>query len=124
MERIISEKQEKVYRLVAGEFEGLSTKEAAGRLGVGQRAVQSMLKRIEEKAPQLFPLITKQEYHVLQLLQNGATNSEITEALGLSACRVSQIKKSLIAKKRWKDMPTPKTLRLTDGMEGHVKEVF
>jgi len=54
MKRLITEKEERAYRLFHPDFEGLNTQKIAKRMGVSCRRVQQLLASVEEKAPQLF----------------------------------------------------------------------
>jgi predicted DNA-binding protein YlxM (UPF0122 family) len=57
--RLITQKQEAVYRLCHHDFFGLSQEEAAEVLDVDQRTISDRLSRMKEIAPQLFPVLSK-----------------------------------------------------------------
>ena len=57
----ITIKQFEAYKMVSGEHDGLTTAEAAEKLGVTARSIERLLERMEEKMPELFPLLTKDE---------------------------------------------------------------
>ena len=64
--RLISKKQEQALRLCHHNHEGLSQDVAAARMGISQQAISKLLAACEKIAPQLFPILTKQEarlYH-------------------------------------------------------------
>lgn len=99
MKTILSKKQIKAYQLVAGEFRGLSTKEAADLMEISPQAFNRLLKRAKKAAPSLFPLLTKQEVDVKALLAVGYNNYDLANQLGVSLNRISQITNSLYAKR-------------------------
>jgi DNA-binding MarR family transcriptional regulator len=123
--RVITERQEQAYRLVAGEFEGLTVAEAAEKMRITPQAVNQLLRSMEKQAPQLFPLVTKIEYSILMLLKIGNTNREIAEALNMSGQAVSRATKRLIQKGRWGRSSRPETLQSYDSsMDAHIRERF
>ena len=91
MEKKLTDKQIRVYRLRSGDFEGLSVVEAAAKMGITRQAVTLLLKRAEESCPELFPILTKQEADAKALLAAGWTNVDIANRLQVSLSRVSQI---------------------------------
>lgn len=99
METILTEKQIEAYRLVAGEFQSLPTKVAAELMGISPQAFNRLLKRAEEAAPSIFPLLTKQEADIKALLVIGYNNYDLANQLGVSLSRISQITNSLYDKR-------------------------
>ncbi len=91
MKKNLTDKQVQAYRLVSGEFEGLSTDEAARRMSITPQAVNRLLDRARTVCPQLFPLLTKQEANVKALFAIGWTRAEIADQLQVGLSRVSQI---------------------------------
>ncbi len=91
MKKNLSDKQVQAYRLVSGEFEGLSTNEAAKRMSITPQAVNRLLSRAKKLCPKLFPLLTKQEADVKALFRAGWANDEIADELQVSLSRISQI---------------------------------
>ena len=64
--RLITKRQEEALRLCHQDFEGLPQDAAAARMGISQQAISKLLAACEKVAPQLFPILTKQEarlYH-------------------------------------------------------------
>ncbi len=100
MDRKLSTKQEKAYRLVSGEFDGLPVKVAAVLMDITPQAVNRLLDRARTACPQLFPLLTKQEVDVNVLRDMGWDNGDIANKLQVSEGRVSQIVKSYCDKRR------------------------
>ena len=123
-ERVVTQQQEDVYRLVSGDFEGLTSSEAAKKLGISERAVQYLLERMEKRCPDLFPIITRQEREVLTALECGHSQAEIAETLDLTTGRISQIVASLVKKKRWDNAPAPRVVSYHGGMDSHVERKF
>ena len=64
MKRILTKKEEMAIRLVHHDFFGMTTKLAALQMGLGQRRVQQLLQSVRLKAPQMFPILTKQQADV------------------------------------------------------------
>ena len=91
MKKNLSDKQVQAYRLVSGEFEGLSTDEAAKRMGITPQAINRLLSRAKKICPKLFPLLTKQEVDVKALHVLGWGNEDIADKLQVSLSRISQI---------------------------------
>ncbi len=106
MKSALSKRQIEAFTLTSGELEGLSVTEAAAKMGVSVQAVNRLLKRAEERCPQLFPTLTKQEAHVRDLMdKDGLSNLEIAMKLGLSLQRISQISMSIDDKLGRRDQP-------------------
>lgn len=99
MQKNLSDKQIQAYRLVSGEFEGLSTDEAAKRMGVTPQAINRLLSRAKKSCPKLFPMLTKQEADVKALLAIEWSNADIANQLCVSLGRVSQIIGSIDGKR-------------------------
>ena len=95
MKKNLSDKQVRAYRLVSGEFEGLSITDAAKRMGITSQALNRLLSRAKKLCPQLFPILTKQEVDVKALLVFGWVNKEIADKLQVSLSRISQIAGSI-----------------------------
>lgn len=91
MKKNLSDKQVQAYQLVSGEFEGLSTDEAAKRMKITPQAINRLLSRANKSCPQLFPILTKQEADVKTLLAKDHTNADMANQLQVSLGRISQI---------------------------------
>ncbi len=106
MKSQLSAKQIKAYQLCSGELCGMTTVEAAADMGISVQAVNRLLARAEQRCPELFPLLTKQEAHVRDLMDNhGHSNRFIALRLGLSEQRISQISVSIDDKLGRRDQP-------------------
>jgi DNA-directed RNA polymerase specialized sigma subunit len=123
--RKITRQQEKIYRLVSSDFEGLTVAEAAILEGVTPRAIQRVLQRLEQIAPQLFPILTRQEAQVLKYIEvDHLTNQQIAEHLKVTCSRVSQITKSLVDKGKLNQINPGRALSYHPGMDAHIVEKF
>ncbi len=91
MKKNLSDKQVRAYRLVSGEFKGLSTVDAAKEMSITVQALNRLLKRAEKLRPRLFPLLTKQEVKVKVLLAEDCTNADMANQLQVSLSRISQV---------------------------------
>jgi DNA-binding transcriptional regulator LsrR (DeoR family) len=122
-DRVIPEDQERAYRLVAGEFGGQSVSQAAATMRITRTQISRLLAKLKATAPQLFPLITKNEFAVLAYLQNGVGTAEIANYLGFTTRKVQRCVESLIKKGRW-TTGIPKTVRYTEQHDSQIKEKF
>ncbi|KKN53846.1 hypothetical protein LCGC14_0598050 [marine sediment metagenome] len=85
MKRLITERQEQIYRMRHHDFGGMSTKEVAAELGIIIQAVNEHMHKMRKKAPQLFPILTKRQAEILNLhSQLGLSPKEIGLRLGIS----------------------------------------
>ncbi len=91
MNRRLSEKQAQAYRLVSGEFEGLSTTDAAMKMSITSQALNRLLSRAKKTCSQLFPILTKQEAEVKTMLAEDRANVDMANQLQVSLSRISQI---------------------------------
>lgn len=84
MERILSHLEEKIIRAVHHDFEGLSIKEVAQQNDLTVKEVKTILTNIEQKAPQLFPILTPQQRAIMDMYNQHESQQVIAEALGVS----------------------------------------
>ena len=124
MQKNLSDKQVQTYRLVSGNFEGLSTDEAAKRMGTTPQAVNRLLSRAKKLCPQLFPLLTKQEADVKALFAAGWTNVEIADKLQVSLSRISQIIGSVNEKQGTTCCGPVKIIPYYPWMDSQIREKF
>ena len=83
--RLITKKQEEVYRLCHQDFEGLTVEEAAEKLGIHPRKVYELLERMEKIAPQLFPILSKENAKIWGLWHvDGISFAGIADCVGLT----------------------------------------
>jgi len=84
LKRLITTKQEKIFRACHHNFDGLTQIEAAKKLNIPQQVVSDVLKCIEKILPQMFPILTKIEaerYHLYMI--EGWSVDEIAEHFNL-----------------------------------------
>ena len=99
MERMISEFDEQVIRLIHHNFGGLTQQEAAKQLGVSQKKVSQAVSRLKRKVPQLFPLLTKEQKYVRDcIIGEGLSHLQIAVLMGKSKGTVDSIVATLKAK--------------------------
>ena len=122
--RNITEQQELAYRLVSGDFEGLTTEQAAERMGVTSRRVRQLLESVKAVAPQLFPLVTKVEANVLTLLKEGRSDPEICEALNLTVPSLKSHIQGLREKGRLERAGKVRVQRFEEHMADEVTRKF
>lgn len=67
MTRLITERQEQIYRMRHHNFAGLTTKQVAAMLGVQSRVIRKHMQKLKCIAPQLFPILTKRQAEILEL---------------------------------------------------------
>jgi len=104
-DRVISKKDQAIYEMCHHEFQGLSQQEAASWLGISSSAVHDTLQRVKAVAPQLFPIITKRQFEVVQLITcDGLMHEEVAERLGVTVSAISNTVEVL--KKRGFKFPT------------------
>ena len=83
---MITEKEQQAYRLCHHDFAGLTVDQAANRMKVSARQVQKLLKSLEKKAPQLFPILSaKDKFIVESITEKGYTYAQISE-IGSEVC--------------------------------------
>lgn len=99
MKTVMSQKQLEAYKLCSGEFEGLTSEQAAQKMGISIQALTGLLKRAAAVCPQIFPILTKQEADVKALLDISWAREDIANQLNVSLSRISQIINSLYSKR-------------------------
>lgn len=99
MKTVMSQKQIEAYQLCSGEFEGLTSEQAARKMGITVQALTGLLQRAAKTCPILFPMLTKQEADVKALLDISWTREDIANQFGISLSRISQIINSLYSKR-------------------------
>ena len=84
-DRIISLDEESVYRLCHHDFGGLTTQDAAFLIGMSTRRINQLLESLEQKAPQLFPILTKKQVEIRDYInERGLNYGQIAHILGIS----------------------------------------
>lgn len=124
--RNLTEQEEQIIRLVHHEFVGMSRKKAAARLNITPQAISYHLRQIKKKAPQLFPILTKGQWMVYCLFQDGADKEQIAQILFCVPKTIESIQAQLLKKgfdcriKR----NGRKTVYYDPSMDGSVKRRF
>jgi DNA-binding CsgD family transcriptional regulator len=93
--RTVTFKQEMVYRLRHQDFFGLTMSETAEVLGLKRWAVWETMKRLKDKAPQLFPVLSKRMAHAYRMYSLGYTTAEIGEEMNVGERYVRRILRHL-----------------------------
>jgi len=84
MERQITKQEEQTYRFRHHDFGGLTTKETAVKMGVSKCRVNKVLRNLQRKAPQLFPILTPHQNLVYRMyVGHGLSQSKIAKLLGV-----------------------------------------
>jgi DNA-binding NarL/FixJ family response regulator len=126
MKRNLTEQEEAISRLVHHEFGGLSRKEAAARLGITRQALTYHLKQIKQKAPQLFPILTQEQWEIYKLFQDGLDRSDVADRLCCTLKHLDAIQAQLL--KKGFDCRIHrngrKTVAYNPSMDGSVKRKF
>ena len=123
--RLITVKQEEAFRLCHQDFEGLTETEAAERMGVTQATISEHLANVKKIAPQLFPIMTKQQakcYHHLTV--DGWSPQEIADHLGISVNAVYLTFRSYKGKGLAFPGPRGNVLQYEEWMDDIVKERY
>lgn len=94
MKRIITEDEEKCYRLRHPDFMGFTTKETAKKMKVSIEKVRRLLKSLKQKCPNLFPILTYRQQLVYWLyMDKGLPQHRIAKYLGTTQSNISSILK-------------------------------
>lgn len=121
--RILTKLEEQVIRLVHHDFGGLKPKQAAIRMGIPVRKVYSYLKSIKRKAPQLFPILTAEQFKVYNYLTiDNFSYSYTAEKMRCTVNRINKIVVQLHAKGFNTDRP--KIKRYDKSMDDKVIRKF
>ena len=83
--RLITKREEQIFKLVHHDFGGLSQVEAAQQLGISRSTISHALARVKKALPQYFPILTKLEakcYHYYMI--EGWSVSDIAEYMDKS----------------------------------------
>lgn len=127
---MITKQEEQAYRLRHHEFEGLTEEKTAKIMNVSKRTVKRLLKNLKQKAPQLFPILTRQQYLIYQwYVERGLSQENIAALLGTTQQNVDRILQ------RMKDNGMPgidltskmnitRIKRFIPEMENHIKQKF
>jgi len=122
--RFMTVQEEKIYRLVSHDFEGLDQQEAAERLGVDQSQVSRTLKKVEQEHPELFPILNSRQHFVYeQIVGFGRTYEQIADLMCTSVKAVERIVSRLRKKGVCFNSPA-KTVRYETYHDDQVKHKY
>ena len=124
MKKNLTDKQVQACRLVSGEFEGLSTDEAAKRMSITPQAINRLLSRAKKICPKLFPLLTKQEVDVKALHALNWPYEDMANKLQVSLSRISQIIGSINEKQGTTCGRPIKMLTYSPHMDSQIRRKF
>jgi predicted ArsR family transcriptional regulator len=79
--RLITRREEEIYRLCHPDFDGLPIDQAAKKLGISREIVLRHLNSVRRKAPQLSPVLNTRQKLILALIRGGQTNSTTIASL-------------------------------------------
>lgn len=123
MKRLITEDEERCYRLRHHNFAGFTTGETAKIMGIPTGKIRRLLKGLKAKAPQLFPIITSQQFLIYQLyVDKGLSQHKIATYLHTTQSSISAILNRI----KKKGMFFPKfyglgdTVTYENGMDNHI----
>ena len=96
----VTKLEEQAYRLCHHKFDGLTMSEAATRMGLRIHIVRRLLKSMERKAPQLFPILTQRQYKIYRwYVESGLSQKLIAIALGTTQSSIAATIKRMKDKK-------------------------
>ena len=119
--RNLSHFEEKVLRACHHDFNGLSTKETAEKIGCLPGTVKLVLKRVERKCPQLFPILTPQHRAILLMYDKHMSRTSIAVALGVTE---QKLHKEIAFLRKHKFLWNRKVDQYDPLMDSRVKERF
>jgi len=124
MTRTITQFEEQVLRLIHHDFEGRTQREAAKQLKCSQSQISDAVSRLKRKAPQMFPILTRQQAFIQKCIcEDGLTHQEIAMLLGLNENTL----KSRIARLRNKGVSFEKpkrTFQYGEYMDSKIRHKF
>ena len=93
-------------------------------MGVSQRRIQQLLQNIEQKCPQLFPVLTKRQVEIQSLINDGGlTFEQIAQLLDISIHTVKSIVLTLKIKGVYLEKRRP-TVSYQKWMDDKILEKF
>jgi DNA-directed RNA polymerase specialized sigma24 family protein len=99
VERCITIRQETAFRLCHHDFFGLSYAEAADIMGIEYSTLAELLQLVQAIAPQLFPILTKDQVAVRDMATSGMSVAQIAGVRGVSRSTVRNMLHSLNKKR-------------------------
>ena len=121
VKRNLSHLEEEVFRACHHDFGGLSIEEAAEKIGCIPGTVKLVLKRVEKKCPQLFPILTPQHRAILLMYDKHMSRASIAAALGVTE---QELHKEITFLRKHKFLWNRKVDQYDPLMDGRVKVRF
>lgn len=113
-----------VYRCRHQDFERLSTRETAKKLNISEAKVRQTLRHLKKIAPQLFPILSKEQAFIQDCITNkGLNHRQIALLLGNSVNTVDSIVATMKAKNVCFNRPH-KTLHYKNYMDNQIVKKF
>lgn len=88
--RVITEQEERAIRLVHHDFDGYPIDDAARIMRITPKEVKALLKSVERKAPQLFPILTPRQQAILKLYDQQLSRATVAESLGITIAALAK----------------------------------
>ena len=105
--RCVTKEQEDAYRCRHPDFGGLTEEEAADELGISVRAIRGRLIRMQKIAPQLFPILSRENAKIWGLWYDlGMPCIKIAEDVDLTESAVIQRLQHIKKKMGYNDINT------------------
>lgn len=89
-ERVITKQEERALRLCHHDFNGYPITDVARIMSITPKKVKALLKSVERKAPQLFPILTPRQRTILRLYDECLSRDIIAESLGITIFALKQ----------------------------------
>ena len=124
IKRNITEREEEAFRLVSGDFGGLTPEQAAKEMSVSEQRINTLLQNVKTKAPQLFPMITKSEANVLVRIKEGQDDEYILRAEGLTPAQLVRALRNLRAAGRIEQAAKIRVLQYEAHMDAEIERKF
>lgn len=103
---------------------GLSRQEAAKKLDLSPKTISNLLSQAKKEYPQLFPILTKQEYQVYRYWLKNIPRQDMATILNCSIKKVDNILKQLHKKGYKPSFHVNKVLAYETWMDNDVTETF
>ena len=119
--RQLTKLEEKIIRLYHHDHLGLSLETVATICKTNTIRLEAMLNAIEQKAPQLFPILTKQQQAILHLYDKHTSRKAVAAALDLTE---RELNEDITFLHKHGFLHSHKIKRYDPSMDRNVKERF
>lgn len=123
--RLITKREEQIFKLVHHDFDGLSQIEAAQQLGISRSTVSHALARVKKVLLQYFPILTKLEakcYHYYMI--EGWSVFDIAKYIDKSQNMIYEALHRAKNKGMYFTEAKGRVLSYDESMDAHVKQKF